>query len=200
MMTRIARVLAGTAVVVALAASAACGNDPTNNTNNVTDPTAEPTSSTEADSTERLFPPGGGGQAAPVRVPTAKVNETKEVTVEVKNGTGKPQSYKPPSATPNNHKAQFAASLPSCPASVPPEGTCRFPVRVTPREAGSYSGVLTVETSEGETLIVPISGEAVGDEPTDTVSPTSEIPLPTEPTPTETEIVPTETEPEPEIT
>ncbi|MFJ7065483.1 hypothetical protein [Streptomyces sp. NPDC101115] len=200
MMTPIARVLAGTAMVVALAASAACGNDPANNTDNVTDPTETPTTSTETDSTERLFPPGGGGQAAPVRVPTAKVNETKEVTVEVKNGTGKSQSYKPPTATPNNHRAQFAATPRACPDPVPSDGTCQIAVTVTPLEAGSYSGELTVENSEGETLVVPISGEAVGDEPTETVSPTSEIPLPTEPTPTETEVVPTETEPEPEIT
>ncbi|MFJ9825942.1 hypothetical protein ACIRSU_16440 [Streptomyces sp. NPDC101160] len=200
MMTRIARVLAGTALVVTLAATAACGGGGGGDTHAHTPDTPD-SSTTEPESDNTALFPGGGGQAAPAHVPTAKVHETKRVPVTVHNGTGKSFDMGPPSARPDDSRTLAAtATRGTCTGTLPADAECTLNLEVTPLEAGPYSGELTVDNSAGETLTVPFSGEAVGEEPTETVSPTTETPLPTEPTPTETDVVPTESEPEPEVT
>ncbi|MFF5971818.1 hypothetical protein ACFY7C_09865 [Streptomyces sp. NPDC012769] len=92
--------------------------------------------------------------------------------------------------------ADATADLGSCSGAMSRGETCEITMQVTAYEPGPYSGVLTVETSAGETLTVPFSGQAVGDDPTATTSPAPETPEPTDPTPT---IDPTES-PDPGIT
>ncbi|MFF2573748.1 hypothetical protein [Streptomyces sp. NPDC058084] len=201
MMTRIARGLVGAALVTALAMTVGCGGGGGDGgSDDPTDSSAAPTTDGATDSDATALFPGGGGQAAPVHVPTAKVQETKHVKVKVRNGTGKPTDLGPPTAQPDDPQTLTAAAGPgTCTGTLAPDDECVLDLEVTPLEAGSYSGELTVETSEGETLTVPFSGEAVEGDSTDTVSPSeTDTPLPTGPT--ETETVPTETTPTPEVT
>ncbi|MFB7610195.1 Ig-like domain-containing protein [Streptomyces gardneri] len=215
MLTRIARGLAGTAVVVALAASAACGSEGGGTTD---DPTERPnaaeaaeTSSAASDSDESigsLFPgKGAGGQSAPIDVPTTKVGESAGGKVKVVNASDQPMNFSnPQTSTDNPDMGDAAADLGTCTGTLAPGEECELDFRFMPYETGSYSGVLTVETSQGETITVPFSGEAVADEPSPTTetpepSPTTETPEPTpttetpDPTPT-SEPTPIETEPE----
>ncbi|MEU3690194.1 hypothetical protein [Streptomyces narbonensis] len=217
MLTRIARGLAGTAVVVALAASAACGSEaggapkdgPTERAE-VTETSSEPSDSDE--SIGSLFPgKGAGGQSAPIDVPTTKVGESAGGKVKVVNTSDRPMNLRDPqTSTDNSDMGDADADLGTCTGTLDPGEECELDFRFMPYETGSYSGVLTVETSQGETITVPFSGEAVGDEPSPTTetpepSPTTETPEQPEPTtePTEqpeptTEPAPIETEPQPE--
>ncbi|GEB60869.1 hypothetical protein [Streptomyces gardneri] len=219
MLTRIARGLAGTAVVVALAASAACGSEGGGTTDDPTErpnaaeaaETSSAASDSDSDSDESigsLFPgKGAGGQSAPIDVPTAKVGESAAGKVKVVSTSDRPMQFAPPRTLTNNPDMGDAdADLGTCAGTLAPGEECEMNFRFMPYKAGSYSGVLTVETSEGETLTVPFSGEAVADEPSPTTetpepSPTTETPEPEpttetpEPEPT-TEPTPIETEPE----
>ncbi|MFF8836608.1 hypothetical protein [Streptomyces sp. NPDC015130] len=215
MLTRIARGLAGTAVVVALAASAACGSEGGSTAEDGPTERAEitGTSSPPSDSGESigaLFPgKGAGGQAAPIDVPTTKVGESAGGKVKVVNTSDRPMNLRDPqTSTDNSDMGDAAVDLGTCAGTLAPGAECELDFRFMPYEVGSYSGVLTVETSQGETITVPFSGEAVGDESSHTAetpdpSPTTETPEPEpttetpEPEPT-TEPTPIETEPEPE--
>ncbi|MEV6328415.1 hypothetical protein [Streptomyces sp. NPDC051909] len=200
-MTRIARGLAGTALVVALAATAAaCGANGENGNGVPTETTDAPTPSPEPDSGDSigtLYPgKGGGGQAAPARMPTAKVGEPRSGKMKVKNSSREPMNFAPPQTSDDDPEAgETTADLGTCTGTLAPDESCEMTVQHTAYQPGSYTGTLTVQTSQGETLTVPFSGEAVEDSPTETVSP-SETPLPTEPTPTDTPLPtePTETE------
>ncbi|MEV0000284.1 hypothetical protein [Streptomyces sp. NPDC050848] len=210
MRTRIARGLAGTALVVALATSAACGGGgggPVGGDTTPTETTGPPASESESGGTlGTVFPGkdgggGGGGEAAPVRVPTAKVHKPTGGKVKVRNTTSRPMRFLNPTAAPDDPDSGSAsAGIGTCAATLAPEGECEMVLEYTPYDPGPYSGVLTVETEEGEALAVPFSGEAVEDEPTAT---DSSLPTPTDtetvdPTPTDTETVdptPTETDP-----
>ncbi|GGT28179.1 hypothetical protein GCM10014713_22200 [Streptomyces purpureus] len=201
-MIRISRGLAGAAMVVTLAASAACGGGGDGPEPNRTTATPE-TTDTETDPARgdtlgTIFPgKGGGGQAAPVRVPTAKVNERTGGKLKFRNDTDGDVSMGDPQAKPDEPgKGQTFASRGNCPDPLPAGEECEMTVGHTAYVAGPYSGVVTIETSDGETITVPYSGEAVGDDATDTSSPTPGTTDPTGPTETETPDVET-TEPEP---
>ncbi|MEV5969802.1 hypothetical protein [Streptomyces sp. NPDC051921] len=191
-MTRIARGLAGAALALTLATTTACGGSDEGSTDGPTETTDAPTTSPEPGTT--LFPGRGGGQSAPVHVPTAKVNEPTYARVPV-HFDGEMSLAGVDASTDDTDSADASANLGTCTGTLSAGEDCEITLQVTAYEPGPYSGVMTVETSDGETLTVPFSGEAVGGEPTETVSPTTEPP-----TPTETEIVPTESEPTPEIT
>ncbi|MFI9290245.1 hypothetical protein [Streptomyces gardneri] len=218
MLTRIARGLAGTAAVVALAASAACGSEAGSTTQDgptesVEATEAVETSAADSDSDESigsLFPgKGAGGQSAPIDVPTTKVGESAGGKVKVVNASDEPMNLDAPQTNTNNpDMGDAAADLGTCTGTLAPGEECELNFRFMPYEAGSYSGVLTVVTSQGETITVPFSGEAVGDDASPTTetpeaSPTTETPEPTpttetpDPTPT-SEPTPIETEPESE--
>ncbi|MCX2180031.1 hypothetical protein KV205_05715 [Streptomyces sp. SKN60] len=201
MMTRIARGLAGAALAMALAATTACGGGGDPDPIDPTAPTTEPTASPEPDSGDSigtLYPgKGGGGQAAPARMPTAKVGEPRSGRMKVKNSSREPMNFAPPQTSDDDPEAgETTADLGTCTGTLAPDESCEMTVQHTAYQPGSYTGTLTVQTSQGETLTVPFSGEAVEDSPTETVSPSTETPLPTEPTPTDTPLPtePTETE------
>ncbi|GAA3395353.1 hypothetical protein GCM10017752_44500 [Streptomyces roseoviridis] len=193
-MTRIARGLVGTALAVALAGVAGCGGG-SGTPDGPTETTQTPTGSAEPGGTAELFP-GGGGQAAPAHVPTAKVREKKRVPVHVRNTSDGSVPLGTPRAAPNDHKTLAQADRGTCPEVLPGGGSCVMNLDVTPLEEGSFSGEMTFE-SGGTAVVVPYSGEAVGDGPTDTGSPTSESPLPTDTTPTETTDPDTDTDTDP---
>ncbi|MFE7585394.1 hypothetical protein ACFU5Y_27950 [Streptomyces gardneri] len=224
MLTRIARGLAGTAAVVALAASAACGSEGGGTTKDGSTErpnaaeaaeTSSAASDPDADSDESigsLFPgKGGGGQAAPIDVPTTKVGESAGGKVKVVNASDQPMTLaNPQTFTDESEMGDGAVDLGTCTGTLAPGEECELNFRFMPYDVGSYSGVLTVDTSQGETITVPFSGEAVGNDPsptTETPEPTTETPEPesttetpeptTEPTPIETE---PEIEPESEVT
>ncbi|MFE7550277.1 hypothetical protein [Streptomyces gardneri] len=226
MLTRIARGLAGTAAVVALAASAACGSEGGGTTKdgsterpNAAEAAETSSAASDSDSDESigsLFPgKGAGGQSAPIDVPTTKVGESAGGKVKVVNASDQPMNFSDPqTSTDNPDMGDAAVDLGTCTGTLAPGEQCELDFRFMPYEAGSYSGVVTVQTSQGETITAPFSGEAVGDDASPTTetpeaSPTTETPEPTpttetpdptptgEPTPIETE---PETEPESEVT
>ncbi|MET9437396.1 hypothetical protein [Streptomyces sp. NPDC006551] len=199
-MSRIARVLVGTAVALALAGTAACGGggggDGTETTASPTE--TQPTQPQQGDTLGTVFPgKGGGGQAAPVRVPTAKVNQRTGGKLKFRNVSGGDVSMGDPEPQPDNpSKGQTLAGRGNCPDPLPDGQECEMTLMHTSYVAGPYSGVVTIETSEGETITVPYSGEAVENGATNTESPTTDTPLPTDPTPTDTtptDITPTDT-------
>lgn len=196
-MTRIARGLAGAALAMALAATTACGGGGDPEPIDPTAPTTEPTTSPEPDSGDSigtLYPgKGGGGQAAPARMPTAKVGEPRRGTIKVKNSSREPMNVAAAQTSDDDPEVgETSADLGSCAGMLAPGESCEMSIQHTAYEPGPYTGTLTVQTSQGETLTVPFSGEAIEDSPTDTVSPSTETPLPTEPTETESPL-PTET-------
>ncbi|QES22062.1 hypothetical protein DEJ46_25605 [Streptomyces venezuelae] len=207
-------------MVVALAASAACGSEAGGAPKDGPTETVEATgaadeSSAASDSGETigsLFPgKGAGGQSAPIDVPTAKVGESAGGEVKVASASDRPMNLAIPRALVDDPAmGEATVGLGSCTGTLDPGEECELDFRFVPYKAGSYSGVLTVETSQGETITVPFSGEAVGDEPSPTTetpepSPTTETPeqpeptteTPEQPEPT-TEPTPIETEPQPE--
>ncbi|MFJ9809889.1 hypothetical protein ACIRTB_16860 [Streptomyces sp. NPDC101158] len=192
MMTRIARGLVGAALVTALAMTVGCGGGDEGGGGSTETPDA-PTTTTEPEQGGTLgktFPgKGGGGQAAPVHVPTTKVGETTGGKVTVHNASPEPMNFDAPQTdTDNPDMGDGAADLGTCDGTLAPGDECEMNLQFTPYQAGTYSGTLSFVTSQGETVTVPFSGEAVSDTPTE--SETSE-PTPTsEPTETET---PTET-------
>ncbi|MER7516030.1 hypothetical protein [Streptomyces sp. NPDC126499] len=192
-MTRIARGLAATAVILALAGTAACGGG-NDTTDDPTETTETPTGSQEPGGSVNLFPGKGGGRSAPVRVPTAKVRERKRVPVKVRSDHPDQNiSFDLEGAEMDDpDQGDASADLGTCTGTLAPGEECEVYLDVTPYVPGSYGGTLTIDTSQGETLHVPFSGEAVGDGPTQTESPTTPTPLPTDPTETP-DITPTDT-------
>ncbi|MGW5420768.1 hypothetical protein [Streptomyces sp. NPDC003943] len=202
-MTRIARGLAGTALVMALAATTACGGGGGDDTQ--TDTPETPDTSTTAPDPDpnstlgKTFPgKGGGGGSASIRVPTSKVGEPTGGKVTVHNASDQPMNIAAPQATTDSSDmGDGAANLGTCTGTLAPGEECEIDFQFTPYQAGSYSGTLTYETSQGETVSVPFSGEAVSDAPTETE--TSEPTPSTETSETEPpEPTPSESEPEPE--
>lgn len=202
MMPRITRVLVGTAVAVALAGTAACGGGGgggEGGDGTETGTTASPTDPQHGETLGTIFPgKGGGGQAAPVRVPTAKVNQRVGGKMRVVNDTDKAVPLKDPQPQPDDPgQGQTLAGRGNCPDPLPAGQACEMTIGHTSFVAGSYSGVVTIPTGEGEAMTVHYSGEAVENGPTETVSPTTDTPTPTptDPTTDPTYIPPTDTPP-----
>ncbi|MFG3345525.1 hypothetical protein ACGF1Z_10730 [Streptomyces sp. NPDC048018] len=195
MTTRIARGLAGAALVMALAAASACGGgdeegDPQGITPDASTTTSDPA---QGDTLGKTFPgKGGGGQAAPVRVPTAPVGETTGGKVKVHNASPAPMNFDAPQTdTDDPDMGDAAADLGSCDGTLAPGAECAMNLQFTPYQAGTYSGTMSFVTSQGETVTVPFSGEAVSNAPTESETsgptPTTEPTGPETPTDTPTD-------------
>ncbi|MFD3542255.1 hypothetical protein ACFWUQ_22575 [Streptomyces sp. NPDC058662] len=118
-------------------------------------------------------------------MPTASVGKPTGVKVKYRNTSEQDVSFGAVDASANSGDASAEAG--TCSGVLPPGGECEMTYQHIAYEPGPYTGELTVETSL-ETFTVPLSGEAVAAEPTETENPPTET---TESPPTET------TEPEP---
>ncbi|MFF0431967.1 hypothetical protein ACFYU9_07065 [Streptomyces sp. NPDC004327] len=215
MMTRIARGLAGTALVMALAATAACGGGGDEGGGSTDTPEAadtstanpEPDGTPQPDSTLGATFPGktGGGKSAAITVPTSKVGKPTGGKVAVHNASHEPMNIVAPETTTDNpDMGDGAADLGSCTGTLAPGEECALDFQFTPYQEGSYSGTLSYQTSQGETVSVPFSGEAVSDTSTETGTPEPTPPSDTgtdtpEPTPSTETPEPSSQEPEPDL-
>jgi hypothetical protein len=199
----IARSLAVTAMLAALGGAAGCkddgrGDEPTGQ------PTPQPTGTTVTGSAQSTASDGGPalgrvdvgdgsdeGRTVPeIHVPTANVGEPAGGRVDFVNTVHVPTTLQHFAAATDTGETSITEN--GCEnVELQPGENCQVALSHTAEEPGRFSVTLTAVTSQGTTLTVPLSGEAVGaSKPTTatTEEPTSE---PASPTATGTESTPT---------